>query len=494
MLCIPVTFAMTEISETGANRVVSTPPRGIVRISFASLELLFVLYEAMVVLASSVAGGLLYHAIYYGVFYSINGFLGIGLVGAVLHLFIAKSQGLYEIPVLAGFDRRWTRLVCGWILMVLLLTLFMFLLKIGSGVSRGSMVGFGFIGCGALIAGRTVFRKPLRNAIDSGLLAGRRAVLLGSVQELSRLRTSDLLMKFGLAEIKRFILPDLQDAMGGDLCFDLRTVSAAVETARALQADEIVLAISWSQEALINQVVEKLRISPLPIHLLPDVTAERFLSLPSITTGSLPTLEMQRSPLSLVERLLKRLFDAVVAAAILLLFSPLLLVTAILIKFDSPGPVIFRQRRNGFDGRTFSILKFRTMFVLEDDAVVGQARRDDPRVTRLGRMLRGRSIDELPQLINVLRGEMSLVGPRPHAIAHDNKYSKLISSYAFRHHVKPGITGLAQVSGLRGETPRVADMEKRVEHDLKYINGWSLMLDLRIIFRTFGEFFRRDVY
>jgi undecaprenyl-phosphate galactose phosphotransferase/putative colanic acid biosynthesis UDP-glucose lipid carrier transferase len=497
VLGIPVTIAMTEISETGDHRVISEAPRSAFGISFGSLEILFVSYEALVVLASSVAGGVIYHAVYYGVFYNIDGFLGIGFVGSVLHLLVAKSQGLYEVPVLAGLDRRWTRLVCGWILVVLLLTLFMFLLKIGAGVSRGSMIGFGFIGCIALIGGRAAFQKPLRRASNNGLLVGRRVVLLGSAHELMRLRASDLLMKFGLTEVKRIVLSDSQNQLiqpdQGGSC-DLQTVSVAIEAARATQADEIVLAMSWSQEALIHRVCERLRASPLPIHLLPDATAQRFLSLPSVATGPLPTLEIQRAPLSFVECLLKRIFDLVVAIGILVMLSPLLMLTALLIKLDSRGPVIFRQRRNGFDGQSFSILKFRTMFVLEDGDGIDQATRSDPRVTRLGRTLRRHSIDELPQLVNVVKGEMSLVGPRPHAIAHDNKYSKLISSYAFRHHVKPGITGLAQVNGLRGETPRIADMEKRVEYDLKYINGWSLMLDLRIIFRTFGEVFRRDVY
>lgn len=480
---------MTEISGIGDDPAVSTIPRGNFWITFASLEVLAILVEATVVIASSVGGGVLYHAAYYGTFHSIDGFFGIGLVGAVLHMFIAKSQGLYEVPVLAGLDRRWSRLVLGWLLVVLLLTLFMFLLKIGAGVSRGSMVGFGMIGCLALIGARAVLQRPLRRAIDSGLLAGRRAVLLGSADELARLRAPDLLRKFGLTEIKRFVLSDLQD-----LPKELASVALAVETARLSQADEIVLALRWDSKDLIDCAREQLRVSPLPVRLLPDATAERFLSLPTFTTGPLPTLEVQRAPLSLFECLAKRLFDVCAAAGILLLFTPLLLLTAIVIKLDSAGPVLFRQRRKGFDGRSFVILKFRTMSVAEDGDAIDQARRNDRRVTRLGRILRRRSIDELPQLVNVLRGEMSLVGPRPHALAHDNKYSKLISSYAFRHHVKPGITGLAQVHGLRGETPRIEDMERRVERDLAYINSWSVMLDLRIIFRTFGEIFRRDVY
>jgi lipopolysaccharide/colanic/teichoic acid biosynthesis glycosyltransferase len=162
----------------------------------------------------------------------------------------------------------------------------------------------------------------------------------------------------------------------------------------------------------------------------------------------------------------------------------LMLMTALLIKVDSPGPVLFLQNRNGFNGRTFRIVKFRTMHVLEDGDDIRQATRADPRVTRLGWWLRRANIDELPQLFNVLQGDMSLVGPRPHAVAHNSEFEKLVANYAFRHHVRPGITGWAQVNGYRGETPTPEVMAKRVEFDIWYINNWSIWTDIRILFRT----------
>ena len=161
-----------------------------------------------------------------------------------------------------------------------------------------------------------------------------------------------------------------------------------------------------------------------------------------------------------------------------------MLLTALLIKLDSHGPVLFFQTRNGFNGRAFRIVKFRSMHVLEDGNAIRQATRADPRVTRLGRWLRRANIDELPQLFNVLKGNMSLVGPRPHPVALNNEYDKLIANYALRNHVKPGITGWAQVSGYRGETPTTDLMEQRVAYDLRYINNWSMWLDVRILFRT----------
>jgi lipopolysaccharide/colanic/teichoic acid biosynthesis glycosyltransferase len=164
-----------------------------------------------------------------------------------------------------------------------------------------------------------------------------------------------------------------------------------------------------------------------------------------------------------------------VAAGVIILFAPLLVLVALAIKLDSHGPILFRQTRIGFSGRPFRILKFRTMSSQDDSPVVRQATRDDQRITRVGRWLRRTSVDELPQLVNVLRGNMSLVGPRPHALAHDNQYTQMIANYSFRHHVKPGLTGWAQICGYRGETPTLDLMEKRVQHDLWYINQLELM-------------------
>ena len=196
------------------------------------------------------------------------------------------------------------------------------------------------------------------------------------------------------------------------------------------------------------------------------------------------TVELQRPPLSSGELALKRALDVVLASALIIALAPLFLVVGLLIKLESSGPVIFSQRRKGFNGREFTIFKFRTMNVLEDGHVIPQARRNDPRLTRVGQVLRATSIDELPQLLNVLRGDMSLVGPRPHAVAHDDGYIKVIAKYAFRQHVKPGLTGWAQVNGFRGETARLDLMERRVDCDLWYIKNWSFWLDLKILVLT----------
>jgi len=221
-----------------------------------------------------------------------------------------------------------------------------------------------------------------------------------------------------------------------------------------------------------------------------SVRGRRAMSVSALAVA----VESQRQPSTAVESGVKRTLDIVLASVAIVIFAPLLVIAALVIKLDSAGPVIFRQRRNGLDGIPFVIFKFRTMTVLEDGPTLTQAQRGDSRVTRVGRLLRGSSIDELPQLFNVLKGDMSLVGPRPHPLALDNQYKELIATYSFRFHVKPGITGWAQINGLRGETSRHDQMADRITLDLWYINHWSLRLDIYILLRTCLEVLRNPAY
>ena len=217
------------------------------------------------------------------------------------------------------------------------------------------------------------------------------------------------------------------------------------------------------------------------------VAVSLFRIEPAVGLQPLPAISaapIERAPIGQLEQALKRTVDVFGAAIGLILLSPLLLTVALLIKLGSKGPVLFSQWRGGCNGRKFRIFKFRSMIVLEDGPVIRQATREDPRFTGFGRLLRRTSIDELPQLFNVLRGEMSLVGPRPHAIAHDNEYTRTVVGYTLRDRVRPGMTGWAQVNGYRGETGTLDLMSKRVECDLWYIRNWSIWLDAKIIFRT----------
>jgi Undecaprenyl-phosphate glucose phosphotransferase len=264
-------------------------------------------------------------------------------------------------------------------------------------------------------------------------------------------------------------------------------VSQAISYTRRSNVDEVFIAAELQSWTKIQKSAERLRLLPLPVNLVALGPTSNLLMQPVSAIGNATVIELQRAPLNSFERSVKRAVDIVLADTALIALTPLLMLVAIAIKLDSPERVIFRQTRHGFNGKPFNILKFRTMSVVEDGGSVKQVTRLDKRVTRVGFWLRRTSIDELPQLINVLKGEMSLVGPRPHAAAHDNYFDQVIANYAFRQRMKPGITGCAQVNGSRGETPTVDAMQRRVQLDLWYIENWSFQLDLVIMFRTIIE-------
>jgi putative colanic acid biosynthesis UDP-glucose lipid carrier transferase len=238
-------------------------------------------------------------------------------------------------------------------------------------------------------------------------------------------------------------------------------------------------------------LLESLRDTTASIYFVPDVLRFDLIQARLDTVDGMPVIAVCESPCYGVNALLKRASDVALSASILLLTAPVLLAIALAVKMTSQGSILFKQRRYGLDGREIVVYKFRTMTCTEDGDVVVQATRDDPRATSIGAFLRRYSLDELPQFVNVLQGRMSLVGPRPHAVAHNEAYRKLIRGYMIRHKVKPGITGLAQVRGLRGETDTLDKMRARIECDLEYLRNWSLWLDLKIVLRTVDVVLRR---
>jgi putative colanic acid biosynthesis UDP-glucose lipid carrier transferase len=246
----------------------------------------------------------------------------------------------------------------------------------------------------------------------------------------------------------------------------------------------IYIALPMSQHPRILALLDGLRDTTASIYFAPDIAAFDPIQGRVAALDGLPVVAVCESPFSGFDGVVKRAFDALFAATALLLLSPLFGLIALGVKRSAPGPILFRQRRYGIDGEEILVYKFRSMRVCEDGEHVEQAQRVDPRVTRFGAFLRRTSLDELPQLINVLRGEMSLVGPRPHAVAHNELYRRLIKGYMLRHKVRPGITGWAQVNGLRGETERLDKMRRRLEYDLYYLRHWSLWLDFKILLMT----------
>ena len=257
-----------------------------------------------------------------------------------------------------------------------------------------------------------------------------------------------------------------------------------IEACRKLQPDDIVILATAADLPRSARLADALSELPVSLHVIPVETRELLGSGRLGDLGSLVTIQLLRPPLSAFDGLVKRGVDIVAALAGLVILSPLLLMVSIAIKLDSQGPVLFRQTRHGYNNHPIRVFKFRSMTTMEDGQAFRQATRNDPRMTRVGRVIRRTNIDELPQLINVLLGEMSLVGPRPHPVAMNQMFQQHISPLSRRHNVKPGITGWAQVNGYRGETDTLEKMQRRFECDLYYIDNWSLLLDVKIILMT----------
>jgi len=257
----------------------------------------------------------------------------------------------------------------------------------------------------------------------------------------------------------------------------------------------VYLAFSLLDQQEIKQVTDILQDTHVSVFLVPDLFVFDMLVARWQDIDGIPVISISEPPLAGPTGFIKRAEDIILSILILCLASPLMFVIAVAVKLNTPGSVLFKQRRYGLDGQEIIVWKFRSMTVCEDGEAVAQALKCDPRITRLGRILRRTSLDELPQFFNVLMGSMSIVGPRPHAVAHNKMYRKLIKSYMWRHKVKPGITGWAQINGWRGETDTLDKMEMRVKYDLEYIRNWSLWLDLKIIFLTvFKGFTDKNAY
>ena len=261
-------------------------------------------------------------------------------------------------------------------------------------------------------------------------------------------------------------------------------LSEVSDFVRAKGVREVYITLPLGSQPRIVQLLEQIQGTTASLFFVPDVFGISIIQGRLQDINGVPVVGICETPFTGTNELVKRVSDVVLSALILLLISPVLLLVAIGVKISSPGPIIFKQKRNGLDGEEIIVYKFRSMRTLDNGAVVKQATKDDPRITPFGAFIRRTSLDELPQFVNVLQGRMSIVGPRPHAVAHNEEYRKLIKAYMVRHKVKPGITGWAQVNGLRGETDTIEKMKARVEYDLEYLRNWSLALDLQIILRT----------
>ncbi len=261
-------------------------------------------------------------------------------------------------------------------------------------------------------------------------------------------------------------------------------VEPLIQLAKEDGIDEVYIALPMVARDRIRHYLDELSDSTVDTFLVPDLYTYNLSVSQLKEVGGVQTFSIFSSPFDGVGKFTKRVEDIIIGSMIALLISPVLLAVAIGVKLSSPGPVLFKQDRYGLGGKKIKVWKFRSMKVMENDAVVTQATKNDPRVTKFGAFIRRTSLDELPQFINVLQGSMSIVGPRPHAVAHNEQYRKLVDNYMIRHKIKPGITGWAQINGYRGETETVDKMDKRIRYDIQYMQNWSLWLDIKIIFLT----------
>jgi len=269
----------------------------------------------------------------------------------------------------------------------------------------------------------------------------------------------------------------------------LGTLDDLPEYVRQHRIDVVYVSLTMENEATVASLMGGLKDTTACVYFVPNIFLFNLMQARAHEINGIPLLAVWEIPFSDLQSLAKRAIDIAVASLALICLAPVMIPIAIGVKLSSPGPILFKQRRYGLNGREIIVYKFRSMKVMEDGDTVQQAKRNDDRITKIGAFLRRTSLDELPQFINVLQGRMSIVGPRPHAVAHNEQYRKLISGYMLRHKVKPGITGWAQIHGFRGETDTLDKMQKRIEYDLQYLKNWSLGLDLKIIFRTALVFF-----
>ena len=365
-----------------------------------------------------------------------------------------------------------------------------FLLKISVDYSRATVIAQAVSVLLSVLCTRAIWFSLLQPAIASGLIDARRIILIGDPSHCAHF--SARAIATGIRTIRSFDFPtdransaDSSVPARPDAVQALPDARQLVANCRPLRADDIVILNSEPDVPAALALASALSELPVDVHIVP-VGAIDLMAVSRFTQfGDMVTMRIFQSPLTPFNRAMKRAFDVVAAIAGLIVISPLFVIIALAIKLNSRGPVLFRQTRHGYNNEPIRVLKFRSMTVMEDGDNFRPVTRHDPRVTRLGRLLRRTNIDELPQLFNVLVGDMSLVGPRPHATSQNETFAELISLFSRRHNIKPGITGWAQVNGYRGDTDTLEKMQRRVEHDLYYIDNWSLLLDLKIMIMTF---------
>jgi len=463
----------TSLGDSAASTAIGRLERLLVQI---------VALEFLVIAGTSYLASAIYYETFLSTWPPIEQYVPAALSIALLVLLTALGFKHYVGVQAQSRDRfMWSGIGAVALAFSLFLSL-LFVFKIADWYSRGTFF-FQFIGAGiAMLTTRGVMHAHIRRAIASGAVEARRAVVIGDPYEnrdiLNNLRQS------GIRSVGNLPLPHIHgNTVPGVGAFS-HNIRKFVDRCRALKPDDIIFLGRPGDLPQIACAADALSELPVTVHIIPIGASDLWASSKVVNFGGTVTVQVLHPPLSAFDRFAKRAFDICIAIAALLAFSPLLLAVSLAIRLDSRGPVFFRQTRHGYNNEVIKVFKFRSMTTIEDGRHFKQAVRDDPRVTRVGRILRRTNIDELPQLVNVLLGEMSIVGPRPHPIALNEAFAGRISPLSRRHKVKPGITGWAQVNGHRGETDTIEKMQRRIECDLYYVDNWSFLLDIKIIVMT----------
>lgn len=441
--------------------------------------------EAAIVMAT----GILAHLLYLGGPVDANYWAAVLTLGA-LALLAFQAVGGYSIGAFRAFFRYGVKIALGWVLVFLVALAGVFLLKVGEEFSRVWLVSWFGLGLLALTAERLGVSMVFTAMTRAGRFDRRTAIVGGGPAAESMIKALDAQPDTGIKIVGVF--DDRSDDRSADVVAGypkLGRVDDLVDYARRTQLDLVIFTVPISAEERLLQMLSKLWVLPIDIRLAAHTSKLRLRPRSYSYIGSVPVLDVFDRPIADWDLVLKWAFDKIVGSLLLVALSPVLLATAIAVKLDSKGPVFFRQKRYGFNNELIEVFKFRSMYTEMSDAAAAKlVTKGDPRVTRVGRFIRKTSIDELPQLINVVFfGNLSLVGPRPHALhakAADRLYDQVVDGYFARHKVKPGITGWAQINGWRGETDTQEKIQRRVEHDLYYIEHWSVFFDLQILAMT----------
>jgi Undecaprenyl-phosphate glucose phosphotransferase len=435
--------------------------------------------------------GLVVYQIYLAESLLIDGAYWLATAGtAALTVLVFQAIGVYSVQAFRSFFIYALRLVAGWSLVFLVLLAAVFFAKVGQEFSRVWLAGWFLLGLALLLVERIVLGLIVSGLTRSGRFDRRTAMVGGGELAESMIRALKAQSDIGIQLVG--IFDDRAEDRSPDVVSGypkLGSVDDLVEYARRTSLDLIVFTLPISAEQRLLQILAKLWVLPIDIRLSAHSSKLRLRPRAYSYIGTVPLLDLFDKPIADWDLVLKWLFDKMVGALMLLVLAPLMIAVAIAVKLDSRGPVLFRQKRYGFNNELIEVFKFRSMYIDQADENARKlVTRNDPRVTRVGRFIRKTSLDELPQLFNVvLKGNLSLVGPRPHALhakAEDRLYDQVVDGYFARHKVKPGITGWAQVNGWRGETNTSEKIQRRVEHDLYYIENWSVFFDLYILALT----------